>query len=56
MFREVPLKGLLCDRRRDCEPGCLLVCGPQQMLPLAKKYFYTSLNDAITANEIKWAT
>merc|ERR1719471_1276279 len=42
--------------RNDCEPGCLLVCGPGQMLPLAKKYFYTSLNDAITANEIKWAT
>ena len=42
--------------RRDHEPGCLLVQGPSQMLPLAKKYFYPSLNDAITANEIKWAT
>ena len=42
-------------RRKDCEPGCLLVRGASQMLPLAKKYFYPSLNDAITANELKWA-
>ena len=30
--------------------------GVAQMLPLAKKYFYISLNEAITMNEIKWAT
>ena len=42
--------------RKDSEPGLVLVHGVSQMLPLAKKYFYISLNEAITMNEIKWAT
>ena len=42
--------------RNDSEPGCLLVCGSSQMLPLAKKYFYSSFDEVIRGNEIKWAT
>ena len=30
--------------RNDSEPGCVVVCGASQMLPLAKRYFYQSLN------------
>ena len=42
--------------RNESEPGCLLVCGSSQMLPLAKKYFYSSFDEVIHGNEIKWAT
>ena len=42
--------------RNESEPGCLLVCGSSQMLPLAKKYFYSSFDEVILGNEIKWAT
>ena len=30
--------------RNESEPGCVVVCGASQMLPLAKRYFYQSLN------------
>ena len=33
--------------RNESEPGCVVVCGASQMLPLAKRYFYQSLNKYI---------
>merc|ERR1719204_2163955 len=41
--------------RNDSEPGCVVVCGHSQMLPLAKRYFYQSLNKVIRENETKHA-
>ena len=41
--------------RHDSEPGVVLVVGSSQMLPLAKKYFYQSLDQVIRNNEKKLA-
>ena len=55
-FRYLELRWAPFTPRNGSEPGCLVVCGAAQMLPLAKRYFYSSLNTVIRENETKHAT